>query len=74
MSIQFVLTSLAIFAVPSLDSGPLRTELLMKFLDTPEKKNRRLVHLPMGKYLFLLLHVTHLFPPFHVLLPSVGCI
>ena len=30
--------------------GPLRTELLMKFLDTPEKKERRLVHIPMGRF------------------------
>jgi NAD(P)-dependent dehydrogenase (short-subunit alcohol dehydrogenase family) len=30
--------------------GPLRTELLMKFLNTPEKKQRRLVHIPMGRF------------------------
>lgn len=30
--------------------GPLRTELLMKFLDTEAKKQRRLVHLPMGRF------------------------
>ena len=30
--------------------GPLRTELLMKFLDTEEKKRRRLVHIPMGRF------------------------
>ena len=30
--------------------GPLRTELLMKFLDTEEKKQRRLVHIPMGRF------------------------
>jgi NAD(P)-dependent dehydrogenase (short-subunit alcohol dehydrogenase family) len=30
--------------------GPLHTELLMKFLDTDEKRNRRLVHLPMGRF------------------------
>jgi NAD(P)-dependent dehydrogenase (short-subunit alcohol dehydrogenase family) len=30
--------------------GPLQTELLMKFLDTPEKKQRRLVHIPMGRF------------------------
>lgn len=30
--------------------GPLRTELLMKFLDTDEKKQRRLVHIPMGRF------------------------
>lgn len=30
--------------------GPLRTELLMKFLDTPAKEQRRLVHVPMGRF------------------------
>ncbi len=30
--------------------GPLRTELLMKFLDTEEKKERRLVHIPTGRF------------------------
>jgi len=30
--------------------GPLRTELLMKFLDTEAKKQRRLVHIPMGRF------------------------
>jgi NAD(P)-dependent dehydrogenase (short-subunit alcohol dehydrogenase family) len=30
--------------------GPLRTELLMKVLDTDEKKERRLVHIPMGRF------------------------
>jgi len=30
--------------------GPLRTELLDKFLNTDEKRNRRLVHLPMGRF------------------------
>ncbi len=30
--------------------GPLRTELLMKFLNTDEKKQRRLVHIPMGRF------------------------
>lgn len=30
--------------------GPLHTELLMKFLDTDEKKERRLVHIPMGRF------------------------
>ena len=34
----------------SLCPGPLKTELLMKFLDTEEKKQRRLVHLPMGRF------------------------
>jgi len=36
--------------VNALCPGPLRTELLDKFLDTPEKRNRRLVHLPMGRF------------------------
>eukprot|EP00913_Durusdinium_trenchii_P010861 g10190.t1 len=30
--------------------GPLQTELLMNFLDTEEKKQRRLVHVPMGRF------------------------
>ena len=30
--------------------GPLHTELLMKFLNTDEKKQRRLVHIPMGRF------------------------
>ena len=30
--------------------GPLRTELLMKFLDTEAKQQRRLVHIPMGRF------------------------
>lgn len=36
--------------VNALCPGPLRTELLMKFLDTEEKKRRRLVHIPMGRF------------------------
>ena len=36
--------------VNALCPGPLRTELLMKFLDTEEKKQRRLVHIPMGRF------------------------
>ena len=36
--------------VNALCPGPLRTELLMKFLDTEAKKQRRLVHLPMGRF------------------------
>jgi len=36
--------------VNSLCPGPLRTELLMNFLDTDEKKKRRLVHVPMGRF------------------------
>ncbi|GAA5994320.1 uncharacterized protein JCM10292_001994 [Rhodotorula paludigena] len=36
--------------INSLCPGPLETKLLMDFLDTPEKKNRRLVHVPMGRF------------------------
>ena len=36
--------------VNALCPGPLKTELLMKFLDTEEKKQRRLVHIPMGRF------------------------
>jgi NAD(P)-dependent dehydrogenase (short-subunit alcohol dehydrogenase family) len=36
--------------VNALCPGPLYTELLMKYLDTPEKKQRRLVHIPMGRF------------------------
>lgn len=36
--------------VNALSPGPLRTELLMNFLDTEEKKQRRLVHVPMGRF------------------------
>lgn len=36
--------------VNALCPGPLRTELLMKFLNTDEKKERRLVHIPMGRF------------------------
>ncbi len=36
--------------VNALCPGPLRTELLMKHLDTEEKKQRRLVHIPMGRF------------------------
>ena len=36
--------------VNALCPGPLRTELLMSFLDTDEKKQRRLVHIPMGRF------------------------
>jgi NAD(P)-dependent dehydrogenase (short-subunit alcohol dehydrogenase family) len=36
--------------VNALSPGPLQTELLMKYLDTPEKKQRRLVHIPMGRF------------------------
>ncbi|KAF9300893.1 hypothetical protein BGZ74_007393 [Mortierella antarctica] len=34
----------------SLCPGPLKTPLLMEFLNTEEKKNRRLVHVPMGRF------------------------
>jgi NAD(P)-dependent dehydrogenase (short-subunit alcohol dehydrogenase family) len=36
--------------VNALCPGPLKTELLMKFLNTEAKMNRRLVHLPMGRF------------------------
>jgi NAD(P)-dependent dehydrogenase (short-subunit alcohol dehydrogenase family) len=36
--------------VNALCPGPLRTDLLMNFLNTPEKKQRRLVHIPMGRF------------------------
>jgi NAD(P)-dependent dehydrogenase (short-subunit alcohol dehydrogenase family) len=36
--------------VNALCPGPLRTELLMKFLDTDAKKQRRLVHIPIGRF------------------------
>jgi len=36
--------------VNALCPGPLKTELLMKFLNTEQKMNRRLVHLPMGRF------------------------
>jgi NAD(P)-dependent dehydrogenase (short-subunit alcohol dehydrogenase family) len=36
--------------VNALCPGPLRTELLMRFLDTEEKRQRRLVHIPMGRF------------------------
>lgn len=36
--------------INALCPGPLQTELLMKFLDTDEKKHRRLVHVPMGRF------------------------
>ncbi|KAF8165050.1 hypothetical protein B0H34DRAFT_220864 [Crassisporium funariophilum] len=34
----------------SLCPGPLRTPLLMDFLNTEEKRERRMVHLPMGRF------------------------
>lgn len=36
--------------VNALCPGPLHTEMLMKFLDTEEKKQRRLVHVPLGRF------------------------
>ncbi len=36
--------------INALCPGPLNTELLMKFLDTEEKKQRRLIHIPMGRF------------------------
>ena len=36
--------------VNSLCPGPLRTEMLMSFLDTEAKQQRRLVHIPMGRF------------------------
>jgi NAD(P)-dependent dehydrogenase (short-subunit alcohol dehydrogenase family) len=36
--------------VNALCPGPLHTELLMKFLHTDAKKQRRLVHIPMGRF------------------------
>ncbi len=36
--------------VNALCPGPLRTELLMSFLNTEEKRQRRLVHVPMGRF------------------------
>lgn len=36
--------------VNALCPGPLRTKLLMDFLDTAEKRQRRLIHVPMGRF------------------------
>ena len=36
--------------VNALCPGPLKTKLLMDFLDTEEKRQRRLVHVPMGRF------------------------
>ena len=36
--------------VNALCPGPLKTELLMAFLNTDAKKQRRLVHIPMGRF------------------------
>ena len=36
--------------VNALCPGPLRTELLMQYLDSEEKRQHRLVHIPMGRF------------------------
>ena len=36
--------------VNALCPGPLRTELLMKYLNTEERRQRRLVHIPLGRF------------------------
>ena len=36
--------------VNALSPGPIRTELLMSYIDTEEKRQRRLVHVPMGRF------------------------
>jgi len=36
--------------VNALCPGPLHTKMLMDFLNTDEKKQRRLVHIPMGRF------------------------
>jgi NAD(P)-dependent dehydrogenase (short-subunit alcohol dehydrogenase family) len=36
--------------VNALCPGPLNTDLLQKFLDSDAKKQRRLVHIPMGRF------------------------
>ncbi|MBQ38058.1 MAG: short-chain dehydrogenase [Gemmatimonadaceae bacterium] len=36
--------------VNALCPGPQHTEMLMKYLDTEEKRQRRLVHVPMGRF------------------------
>jgi len=36
--------------VNALCPGPLRTEMLMNYLDTEEKRQRRLVHVPMARF------------------------
>ena len=36
--------------VNALCPGPLRTDLLMRYLNTEEKRQRRLVHIPMGRF------------------------
>lgn len=36
--------------VNALSPGPLQTEMLQSFLDTEDKRQRRLVHVPMGRF------------------------
>lgn len=36
--------------INSICPGPLKTPLLMDFLNTQEKKDRRMIHLPMGRF------------------------
>ena len=36
--------------VNALCPGPLHTRLLMDYLDTQQKKQRRLVHIPVGRF------------------------
>lgn len=36
--------------VNALSPGPLQTEMLMSFLDTEHKRDRRLVHVPIGRF------------------------
>ena len=36
--------------VNALCPGPLRMEMLMKVLDSDEKRQRRLVHIPIGRF------------------------
>ncbi len=36
--------------INALCPGPLHTELLMQYLDSDEKRQRRLVHIPMGRF------------------------
>jgi NAD(P)-dependent dehydrogenase (short-subunit alcohol dehydrogenase family) len=36
--------------INALCPGPIRTDLLMKFLNTEERLNRRLVHIPIGRF------------------------
>lgn len=38
------------FQLAEMTSGPIRTPLLMDFLNEPAKLNRRMVHNPMGRF------------------------